>query len=885
MDDDDKDTELKRLWEEAVSEYSNKSKRGSIMERWKTVNTEVDLDKLIEQHESDFSRFRNSRGKFWGAFMATMTQLQRLGKVAQAGIGLTPFAPASIIVEAGLFLIDSGSAVADTYDSLEDLFKRIRDITDRLDEYLKGNIDYKLRKVVIKLLCSLLDVFCEAEAVIRRGRGKEMMRRVIGKENKIQKALDQLDEMVRTETALIMAKTYATTQRIDEKAEADRHRELLRQALCTDAAGDNEVFHAGIESSRIKLSGDWLLKERLFNKWVRMEFPVLWILGKPGTGKTYLASRVISHLRQSSVASYFYIREGMNTQHTPEVILKTIANQIAGLHDAYRTLAIAVCKNDKSLLSPNSIWDSLFVKPFRTDAVASRPLFVVIDGVDEATMGNQELLVKMAKSLSDSRSNGRKLPAIQLLLLGRPDLDYNVSNAWSGERRRPKIIHVQPSLSKADIERFIKKGVDEGIPLLKKMRPVPSKRLRREIITTLGDSSDGMFMLAKLMLAEIKDMNKPELIREALAKPPSGLDDMLKRVITRLTVMGGFDKEDLNEMIMWVACAKRDLLLGELDLVLKLRDLGQNGIVGLDDELRTRFGSFFSVASPEAVADDEEDDMSVVGNDIKGQPAPSASGQSAELPAEVDTDSDHWIDVDGEDEDDGDDDDEDDDDNDNDDDEDEDLVPDEFFVATVKFGHASVGQHFRTAPFHEGIGMDINLAQAHIAMTCLLFLTGNIAKRDQRPWREPDLFQYSADHFLDHLAEIKLEALESLRPIEFKKLSEEILVLFRDRSSLCRWFQSVSDEHKFMCQLFSQSTCSRLRECIPEPTGEVNPNLDAQWLQRAKASSEFLLEPFAKSLVEAWLPWDSCDGILAILFLHGYMSTVSGFNCLSHFST
>ncbi|OQV10796.1 NACHT domain-containing protein [Cladophialophora immunda] len=848
---DDKDTELKQLWEEAVAEYASRSKRGTISEKWKTsVKTDFDLDKLIEQHESDFSRFRNSRGKFWGLFMSTMRQLQKLGRVAQAAIDLTPSAPASVIVEAGLFLINSASAVADTYDSLEGLFKRIRDITDRLDEYLTGNIDRKLRKVVIKLLCSLLDVFCEAEAAIGRGRGKEMMRRVVGKANKIQTALDQLDEMVRAEVALVTAKTYATTQRIDERAEADRDRELLRETLCADIARDNEAFGKDVESSRLKQSGYWLLKEKLYDKWVRMEFPVLSILGKPGTGKTYLASRVISHLQQSDgIATYFYIREGMNTHHTPEVILKTIAYQITRLDDAYHKLAVAICRSDKSLLSQDSIWKSLLLKPFEVDT--SRPLFIVIDGVDEATPRNQELLVKMARNLSDLRSSNRSnLPAIQLLLLGRPDLDYNISNAWRGEGSRPKIIHVEPSLSKADIEIFIKKAVKEDIPLLHRMPQGRANRLRIHIIKSLGDSADGMFMLAKLMVAEIKDMNKPELIREALAKPPQGLDDMFKRVITRLTVMGGFDKKDLNELIMWVACAKRDLLLGELDLVLKLRDLRQNGIVGLEDELKMRFGSFFSLSYPEADPSDQQDDASVTGD----QSAPSVSGQSKELEAEVDAASDPWSEI-GNDANNSEAEDNDDDD----DDDDDAIAPPRFFEATVKFGHASIGQHFRSAPLHEGIGMDLNLAQAHIAMTCLLFLTGNIQTRKGRPWRKPDLFKYSANHFLDHLAEVKLEALKSLHPDVFKKLSEETLLLFRAGSCLARGFEFVRDKHKFMCQLFSQDTLSRLREYLPEPTNSIvgSRTSDLEWLQKAKASSEFLLQQSAHSIAEAWLRCDS----------------------------
>lgn len=859
-------SELAQLWEQAVDEYLSTSKRGSVAQRWKLpITTQADLDRLIEQHESDFAQFRSSRNKFWDVLMATMGQLQNLGNVAQVAIQFSPFAPAAVVLEAGLFLLSSGAAVAGTYDALETLFRRVRDITDRLDEYLKGTIDQKLRKIVIQLLCSLLDVFGEGEAAIRRGRGKEMMRRVVGKENNIQSALDRLDERVQTEIALITAKTHATSQRIEVKADNEIDRGLLRRALCAEAAADNEAFGKNIEASRLSRSGDWVLQEQLYNKWIQMEFPVLWILGKPGTGKTYLASRILSHIRENSgLASFFYIREGMNTQHTPEVILKVIAYQITGLHETYRERAVGICKDGASLLLPESTWENLFVKPFSDEA--TKPVFVVIDGVDEATPHNQELVVQLAKKLSDLRSTNRKYPAIQLLLLGRPNLEYNVSNVWQREKRRPKILHVQPSLSKSDVERFIKKGVTEGVRLLQKMRPGPSKRLRRDIVKTLVDSSDGMFMLAKLMLVEVKDMNKPELIRESLAKPPLGLDDMFRRVVARLDVMGGFDKKDLNELIMWVACAKRDLFLGELDLVLKLRDLRQNGIVGLEDELKTRFGSFFSVISAEAEmeSEDEEDEDVASVTESETTLANSVSGESSGSEHEFDTDSEHEADLDGNE-------------SDRDRDEDEDDIPLNYFMATVKFGHASVGQHFRTAPLHRGIGMELNFAQAHIALTCLRFLTDNIPKRKQRPWREPNLFEYSVNHFLDHFGEVDFEELKSSHPDIFKSLSEEVLFLFRDRDSIIRWFHGLSDEYKFMCQLFSQSTCSRLQSCIPEsdirgtetttPLRE-EPSKDRPFL-------ELLLEPFANYVVEAWLALDSCGKMLAIFFLQGFLSSVS----------
>ncbi|KAF7879049.1 hypothetical protein EAF04_000249 [Stromatinia cepivora] len=213
-----------------------------------------------------------------------MGQLQNLGNIAQIVIQLSPFVPVVVVLETGLFLISFGAAMASIYNALETLFGRIRDITDRFDEYLKGTIDQKLHKIVIQLLSSFLDIFGEDEAALRRGRGNEMMRRVVGKENKIQSALDRLDEKVQTEIALITAKTHTTTQRIEEKADNERDRGLLRQALCAEAAADNEAFGKNIEASRLSRSGDWVLKEQLYDKWVQMELPVVWILGKPGAG-------------------------------------------------------------------------------------------------------------------------------------------------------------------------------------------------------------------------------------------------------------------------------------------------------------------------------------------------------------------------------------------------------------------------------------------------------------------------------------------------------------------------------------------------------------------------------------------------------------------------
>ncbi|KAI1414375.1 hypothetical protein F5Y13DRAFT_178993 [Hypoxylon sp. FL1857] len=248
---------------------------------------------------------------------------------------------------------------------------------------------------------------------------------------------------------------------------------------------------------------------------------------------------------------------------------------------------------------------------------------------------------------------------------------------------------------------------------------------------------------------------------------------------------------------MWIACAKRDLLLGEIDLVVTLRDLQQDGLYAL--EMSLRLDSDLS-----SLSDGEND------------------------------------------------------------------IPPSFFVATVKFSHASVARHYRTQGFYEGIGMDLNSARAHVLHTCVLFLTGNIAKRNGNPWSPISLLEYSADHFLDNLIEVDIEVLKSSQPDKFTEISHGIALLFRDPDALFRWYSAVSDEHRLRSQLFGGiDFCSRIQEWIPEC---ATPRPAARWLRQAKATPQALLRPFAQIILNGWLGLSNIYAFAAVVSLDGYMS-------------
>ncbi|OBT97306.2 hypothetical protein VE01_04619 [Pseudogymnoascus verrucosus] len=56
-------------------------------------------------------------------------------------------------------------------------------------------------------------------------------------------------------------------------------------------------MHHDIRNRRLEHSGEWIIKNETFQKWMNGDLKTLWCPGKPGAGKTFLASVIIDHCR------------------------------------------------------------------------------------------------------------------------------------------------------------------------------------------------------------------------------------------------------------------------------------------------------------------------------------------------------------------------------------------------------------------------------------------------------------------------------------------------------------------------------------------------------------------------------------------------------------
>jgi pantothenate kinase-related protein Tda10 len=78
-------------------------------------------------------------------------------------------------------------------------------------------------------------------------------------------------------------------------------------------------------------SGNWLLEDPLFRKWKNQDWPLLWIFGQPGRGKTFLSSKIIGYLHHEANSSvgYFFIKEDDQDSTSVDNIMRSITLQIA----------------------------------------------------------------------------------------------------------------------------------------------------------------------------------------------------------------------------------------------------------------------------------------------------------------------------------------------------------------------------------------------------------------------------------------------------------------------------------------------------------------------------------------------------------------------------
>jgi len=220
----------------------------------------------------------------------------------------------------------------------------------------------------------------------------------------------------------------------------------VRHATFTTVGGDNityvnyasevkEIFSALKPVDRSGyyvqpcMKGTW---EKIFGEidaWLDdVDTPnVLWIVGSPGSGKSTIASSLVSQLtKRGRMGSYFAFKRGNITLSDPAAVWRTIAHDLARYDEPFASILVAVLKSgtvDPGRPDIASHFESLIMKPWTKRHDQSLPHdipVIVLDGLDEC--GSDPSQAGQRKALLDTFVHWSYLPLkFKLIITGRDE--------------------------------------------------------------------------------------------------------------------------------------------------------------------------------------------------------------------------------------------------------------------------------------------------------------------------------------------------------------------------------------------------------------------------------------------------------------------------------
>ena len=649
----------------------------------------------------------------------------------------------------------------------------------------------------------------------------------------------------------------------------------------------NRVIHNSFKSTRAKQSGSWIFGNGQFQSWAQRSFPVLWICGGPGIGKSSLTSHIIEFLRQQSVGpmnglprdsiAYFYFKEADRELRSFGNALRTMASDIADGDPLFFRHVYKACTDSPSAMhSISLLWEDVFQSYFNERSCQSA-VYLIFDGLDEALDTELEEFLRMLQHELTGR--------ISILLVGRPEIALQLTQTL-GEI--PPEVRVSATTNNSDISLF----VDESLPKLPHYKQI-SQALRNDIRQTLISKAGGMFLWVQLILKELQPYYKSKNIRPILTHAPASISDMIHSILARFDrTLKGDDLFDFNELLVWTTWAKRPMSIGELQILVKLSS-EENEDIYLEEPLREQFSSFFELSS---LANGEE-----TGGQSSSKPD-SASSKKAKLSlrAKSDSDDDSWSSSEV-------------------DDSSEDEDGAEADTAKVNFNHTSIRQYFQAGINTKvgAAGIETLESKVHVVLVLLKSIVqwrqwsgfdaesksrvSSISKKEpdgqDEDWESVEgssgsdsgddddgdddpnanaLISYAANNWHLHLATLDPA---SLRPEDQSAIASVLIRLFRDRDIICIWVENVED---FSSKWLETPENAQLvsRWLLHFLTAGLLSEEDANWVRSLESGpSVGLLGIIMDDFAKAWLENENSSWSWSTVFqwLTKYTEAVSAF--------
>ncbi|KAI0482243.1 hypothetical protein GGR56DRAFT_177205 [Xylariaceae sp. FL0804] len=330
--------------------------------------------------------------------------------------------------------------------------------------------------------------------------------------------------------------------------------QMLRQAALSwltrfdHAAQQNDIFN-----DRQPGTGLWLLGETNYLAWVDTRQQTLFCPGIPGAGKTILTSIVIDDLQQRSLrdptiaVAYIYCNYKQTDEQQVEALISTLLKQLV---EKCNTLPEPI-RNiyERSRMPGQRITlDDLYEALSAIVSVFSK-VYIVVDALDECRSENncREMFLSTVFRL-------QREVKINFFATSRslPEITEHFDDANQIEiRARAEDVHKYLGGNMSHLPRFV----------------IRNDALQREIICSIIQAVDGIFLLAKLHLESLIGKISPKAVRKTLARlaqGSDGYDTVYRDIMERIRGQVDDQWKLAQQVLSWVTFSFRPLYVLEL---------------------------------------------------------------------------------------------------------------------------------------------------------------------------------------------------------------------------------------------------------------------------------------------------------------------------------
>ncbi|GKZ33149.1 hypothetical protein AbraIFM66950_002933 [Aspergillus brasiliensis] len=418
------------------------------------------------------------------------------------------------------------------------------------DEFLRGyravpSIDFT-EAVPNVILGFQVRVVVDEAGGTRAGRDREMLDTDHFGLNKFESREDASYERVKNKiVTMIHRKNEADKNKIRQRD--DHQRSLLKSLKCCEFKTILTFWSTKFTQGTCR----WILHQPAFQEWGSRK-QILWVLGKPGSGKSFISYYIHNHLsQQRRITLYFFFdkkgtRKDLQTLNSfYSTILHQLLYQLPTSNPTLRAECFALADQVGAFDEPDS--DEPFKEAMKSIIGLVKSAFLVVDALDECT--------EDPKILEGWIATLRDIPGLQVFITSRSlrHTERLASGPLGTQLQLGNVINK----SSDDIDLYIKDRVQKA---KEAKEPSVLAQDMPKLLSALRRKCDGMFLYARLTLdvLEQRDGDEDELL-EQLERLPSELGQLYAHQLQQI------DQRELAICIFqWIVTARTPLTIDGL---------------------------------------------------------------------------------------------------------------------------------------------------------------------------------------------------------------------------------------------------------------------------------------------------------------------------------